>query len=355
MPKRIFTQKQRDAQNARKRLVYAAKSKDEIKQDNLKRAFYRHDRYVNLQGEKSQQDIDDENAAKREKRATRTSDEIAAGNAKAKLKRDKPEQKQAARAYYEECYYNRTPEEIEEDKRKANMRWSTMASEEKAKRKEQALKWTAENPAKVKARQKRFRRSIKGALPRLKISAMQKDITVLLSDDEIATLMEQACHYCGHYDEELCNGLDRLNPTIREYSRANCLTCCAVCNISKHTYGYYEFLQYVYDIWLHHFDPDYHAIRYRSTKPYFSYFCKNNERREIKNDLTREEYIALVARSCNYCGALQAGGIDRCDPAVHYRLDNSVPCCGPCNFLKYTKSDKEFFAWVALVVGNLIL
>jgi hypothetical protein len=168
MPKRIRSQAQIDAGNARRRANYAKTPKEQIKEDNKKRAGYRHDRYVAIQGEKSQDEIDAEHAAKREQRANRPPEKKDADNAKAKAKRDLPEQKQAAREYYEETYYNRTPEEIEEDKRKASVRWSTMAADEKAKRKEQALKWVAENPAKVKAKQERHRKSIKGALKYLK-------------------------------------------------------------------------------------------------------------------------------------------------------------------------------------------
>lgn len=356
MAKRIYTQAQRDAANARKRAKYATKSKDEIIAENKKRASYRHDRYVRLQAVKTQDEIDAENAAKRAKIANRTPEQIEADKVKSKAKRDSPEQKEHAHEYYEGWYYNRTPEEIEEDKQKAAVRWSTMATEKKAHKIDLALKWNAENPAKVRARQKRYSRSVKGALKKLKRNALKNKNKVLLSDAEIIALMKQPCHYCGEQDDVMCNNLDRLEPTIREYSRNNCLPCCSVCNISKHTYGYYEFLQFVYDIWLHHFDVDYFALhRRRKRKPNYKQFCNNALSREIKMELTREEYLSLVGQDCHYCGAKQAGGVDRRDPAVHYWRPNCVPCCGPCNFMKYTKTDKEFFDWVTKIMTHLML
>lgn len=35
-------------------------------------------------------------------------------------------------------------------------------------------------------------------------------------------------------------------------------------------------------------------------------------------------------------------GIDRIDNALGYTLDNIVPCCRTCNFMKQTSNQKDF-------------
>lgn len=73
-------------------------------------------------------------------------------------------------------------------------------------------------------------------------------------------------------------------------------------------------------------------------------------------DLDQEQFDALIAEDCHYCGAapvlrprtantggpLLCNGIDRMDPSVGYELDNCVPCCRHCNYAKRDLTAVDF-------------
>lgn len=50
-----------------------------------------------------------------------------------------------------------------------------------------------------------------------------------------------------------------------------------------------------------------------------------------------DDYAALIARPCHYCGGPlneTAVGLDRMDNSKGYVLGNVVPCCKECNEIK---------------------
>lgn len=78
-------------------------------------------------------------------------------------------------------------------------------------------------------------------------------------------------------------------------------------------------------------------------------------------DITRDQFIKLVAKPCGYCGAppsniYRAGkrkaeifkysGLDKVDPAGHYTMDNVVPCCPMCNHAKRDHTQQDFIEWL---------
>ena len=62
-------------------------------------------------------------------------------------------------------------------------------------------------------------------------------------------------------------------------------------------------------------------------------------------ELTREQFEALQAQDCHYCGkansASHRNGVDRKDNAVGYTADNSVCCCMVCNLVKADMTDAQ--------------
>lgn len=81
------------------------------------------------------------------------------------------------------------------------------------------------------------------------------------------------------------------------------------------------------------------AYRYGSYK----YVCK---RKGIKLNLDIDEFIDFIYQKCFYCGKIpdfkHPNGIDRKNQNLGYDLDNCVPCCTECNYMKRKMSDKEF-------------
>lgn len=60
--------------------------------------------------------------------------------------------------------------------------------------------------------------------------------------------------------------------------------------------------------------------------------------------LTLEQFMALVALPCFYCGENTVPrGVDRWENAFDYTAENSRPCCSQCN---YDKGPRDGAIWV---------
>lgn len=96
---------------------------------------------------------------------------------------------------------------------------------------------------------------------------------------------------------------------------------------------------------------------------------KNNASiRSLTFDLTKEEVKMLNKQNCHYCNeepraisyihsktaskacrdrsAYIYNGIDRIDSTKGYTIDNCVPCCKTCNFMKKNFSTMDFIQHV---------
>lgn len=75
-------------------------------------------------------------------------------------------------------------------------------------------------------------------------------------------------------------------------------------------------------------------------------------------EITKTEFMRLVAQPCAYCGrapftvaarvtangVFTYNGLDRVDSSSGYTLENVVTCCRPCNDMKGTLDYAEFIA-----------
>ena len=61
--------------------------------------------------------------------------------------------------------------------------------------------------------------------------------------------------------------------------------------------------------------------------------------------LTLDEFISLWDQNCSYCGEKIEGiGLDRIDNNKGYIIQNVVPCCEICNYMKQSSSKKAFIS-----------
>jgi len=75
--------------------------------------------------------------------------------------------------------------------------------------------------------------------------------------------------------------------------------------------------------------------------------------RGLEWTITWEEFEALAQRPCHYCESASprtGSGLDRVDNRRGYTLDNVLPCCGRCNFIR----GKELSVDEMLVVGAVL-
>lgn len=102
-------------------------------------------------------------------------------------------------------------------------------------------------------------------------------------------------------------------------------------------------------------------------------------KRGILWSLTKEQHREIIQGNCDYCGEAPAlynpylnkktgakrketsqstfdaswihiNGVDRQDNSIGYTVENSVPCCKPCNFAKWNRTVEEFLSHAKSIV-----
>lgn len=98
----------------------------------------------------------------------------------------------------------------------------------------------------------------------------------------------------------------------------------------------------------------------------FGEYKKSARKRNLKFELSREEFIEMTSSSCYYCGALPSkirtvkgcigkyiyNGIDRINNLEGYIHGNCVPCCLKCNSSKRTQTKEEFLSWILSIYNK---
>lgn len=90
--------------------------------------------------------------------------------------------------------------------------------------------------------------------------------------------------------------------------------------------------------------------------PYKTYL-KSATRRQIHWELTEDEVINFSKQNCYYCGVMNEkgfNGMDRKDndKEIGYRMNNVVPCCSICNFMKQKIDSCESFIEYCINISN---
>lgn len=85
----------------------------------------------------------------------------------------------------------------------------------------------------------------------------------------------------------------------------------------------------------------------------YSQYISNANARGIYMGLTEEQFAGITSKPCHYCGTTEAIGIDRKDSSKGYTIENSVPCCSRCNFIKNNIPYQEFLDHVSQLYKHL--
>lgn len=122
-----------------------------------------------------------------------------------------------------------------------------------------------------------------------------------------------------------------------------------------------------------------HLLDTNSHQMGFRRYLYRNSKRNAKSrnhdfDLSFEEYDNIIQQECAYCGSqpqtnqklveergstkeplFYYNGIDRIDSKRGYSIDNCVPCCAKCNYMKRTYEKEEFFSHIKLIYEHMHL
>lgn len=77
------------------------------------------------------------------------------------------------------------------------------------------------------------------------------------------------------------------------------------------------------------------------------------KKRMLEFNLTKEEFYSFLSLKCHYCGVSSANGIDRVDSLAGYKIENCVPCCSTCNYMKRDMGYKEFLDHIKRIISYI--
>ncbi len=168
-----------------------------------------------------------------------------------------------------------------------------------------------------------------------------------MSNEVCKELMTSPCFYCNHKSDKTVNGIDRMD-SHKHYTVTNCVSCCKICNYMKTSLDVNTFIKRCKHISKHHDgDGELNYDIWRNTKMVnYSSYKSRAKKKNIEFELSKEEFNTLRSSECYYCGKENTdkhlNGIDRDNNKKGYTMENSLPCCGECNFMKNEMTKEEF-------------
>ena len=99
------------------------------------------------------------------------------------------------------------------------------------------------------------------------------------------------------------------------------------------------------------------ARLWKQKNPEKAQYLRYQERAKEKNSqfaLSFEDFRETINLPCIYCGFNEGiVGIDRIDSSVGYLIDNIVPCCKVCNYMKLDHSIDGWFTYMSEIFDNM--
>jgi len=97
-------------------------------------------------------------------------------------------------------------------------------------------------------------------------------------------------------------------------------------------------------------------IYYWTLTSQYHEYKKRAKKRNIDFLISKEDCEKYFNTNCYYCNEIISGlGIDRIDNEKGYVLDNIVPCCSKCNFMKHVQNKNNFLKRIKQISDNLKL
>jgi len=186
-------------------------------------------------------------------------------------------------------------------------------------------------------------------------------------------------------EEELTfryNGIDRIDSSL-PHDKSNCVPACKTCNQGKSNMGQEDFIIHLKRISKNEINLSFEEYRSLAENIDFSVFTDKKrfsvaksirhvyKQRYSDGNLKIEEMYKLSQLPCYYCGLEKSNkinrashvkkssqfakdtgdyfynGLDRIDYNLKHDINNIVPACCHCNFIKRDLSYNDFMTWVS--------
>lgn len=230
--------------------------------------------------------------------------------------------------------------------------------------------WVKNNPEKIVEYLRRRRINSKEKIKNIFIKAIERKIYFEIDLNYGAELCEQSCYYCGiEVNDQTINGIDRIINSVG-YIRENCVPCCTECNYIKGSAKvstFYKRIKHLYKSlkigpcpqdWVY---PkafyDQNRLHLQECEFLYNKLLDSAKYRGIKveKDFNENYCKTLIEQPCTYCKLKDFPrrnkvGIDRIDSNGPYSIENCIPCCTCCNYLKNNYELTTFYQKIKLIV-----
>ena len=105
--------------------------------------------------------------------------------------------------------------------------------------------------AQQRAYRKVFRKTPHGKMSKYKESAKKRNLVFDLTLEQVKSLLDGICHYCGELNSI---GIDRKDSTCG-YTTDNTVSCCSTCNFMKSDHPYDDFIKHIIKIFNYYNKP----------------------------------------------------------------------------------------------------
>ena len=86
----------------------------------------------------------------------------------------------------------------------------------------------------------------------------------------------------------------------------------------------------------------------------YDHYKSGAKKRNIKFNLTEEQFYSFWQKSCTYCGdKIETIGLDRINSEKGYDMSNVVPCCATCNWMKIDKSTEDWIVHIKKILSHM--
>ena len=140
--------------------------------------------------------------------------------------------------------------------------------------------WVEKNKEKMKIWFDEYNKTIDRKVGNFIFKAKERGIIILNKIDILKPifkeLMEMKCFYCGFYDKNKYNGIDRVDST-KNYQLGNIVSCCYMCNMMKNTLDIKTFIFHIQKIVKENYDNNLELIKYDNNIKYQETILSNFE------------------------------------------------------------------------------
>jgi hypothetical protein len=206
--------------------------------------------------------------------------------------------------------------------------------------------WRYNNKEHISSWQKQ---NVNYRLSSIKQQASKKGYVWEISDEHAKNLMLNNCHYCGWYNNECVNGIDRMDNT-KGYIDHNVVSCCKTCNFIKKALDSRTFIercQHISAIRNKMYDTLFPNAWPTTLRASYSSYKSRAVKKCLAFDISEEQFVTISSNPCFYCNKCNStthkNGIDRKDNLTGYTTANCIACCSECNRMKSNIDIEQFF------------